>query len=298
MMKKTFHIVAGLLFNTIIAVAQTIPTGLSADSIYAKEIYSTNNTLEFFYYKPVSYDPLTSPLLFAIHGDGDNGTGSLGVLENMAERRKALVIAPNVGAGNFRNGEPVYNFWDTLSQPNADCESNGPTSEVFKQVYRHILAREKRASMPTYLIGFSAGGQFVTRYMLLRQAYPDSIPLRMAVSTNPYFYTFPTDTFNHVPMPWMCGLWFTGGFPYSDTMYIQYINKYCPMAFKIYDFGCREDIIQYYNENYAVLIGTGDTQNLYDTLCPCALVQGQTVTSGRRPFMLFATQMPFTWEQR
>ena len=166
--------------------AQTIPTGISTDSIHIKEILETYpyNTLMFYYYKPVSYDPLTSPLLFAIHGDGDNGLGSISVLENIAERRKALVIAPDVGAGEFYPNVPEYNFSDSRVPPNPffGCEGNGPMSEVFKKVYQHILLRENRTTMPSYLIGFSAGGQFVTRYMLLRQAYPDSIPLQMACS--------------------------------------------------------------------------------------------------------------------
>lgn len=76
------------------------------------------------------------------------------------------------------------------------------------------------------MIGFSAGGQFVSRYLLTRQLYIDSIPLRMAVSANQYFYTFPTDTFNGVAMPWMCGFipvqhnaFGAGYLPYADSLY-------------------------------------------------------------------------------
>ncbi len=272
--------------------AQTIPTGISTDSIHIKEILETYpyNTLMFYYYKPVSYDPLTSPLLFAIHGDGDNGLGSISVLENIAERRKALVIAPDVGAGEFYPNVPEYNFSDSIVPPNPffGCEGNGPMSEVFKKVYQHILLRENRTTMPSYLIGFSAGGQFVTRYMLLRQAYPDSIPLQMAVSSNAYFYTFPTDTFNGVPMSYACGLLFDStSWLTTDTAYNTMVRKDCPMTYKIYDFGCREDIIQYYNENYAVMIGTADTANLYDTLSPCGLAQGTNRYARAKTFYAF-----------
>jgi PKD repeat protein len=268
----TFIFTFYFLLFTLKCSAQTIPTGISTDSIFFKEIFNAypNNVLPFYYYKPISYDSLTSPLLFAIHGDGDNGLGSISALENIAESRKALIIAPNVGnTGGWRFNEPVYATPDTIVPPNPfyECLEIGPATEIFKQIYQHILMRENRTAMSSYLIGFSAGGQYVSRYMLLRQAYPDSIPLQMAVSSNAYYYTFPTDSFEGIAMTYMCGLSFEGGLDTTGS-------EYCPMTNKIYDFGCREDIIQYYNENYAVMIGTADTANLYDTLSPCGLAQG------------------------
>ncbi len=67
----------------------------------------------------------------------------------------------------------------------------------------------------------------------------------MAISINPYFYTFPTDTLDglHYSYPW--------GIAQHPLYYMGSV--------------CDEHIKGYFNENYTVLIGTADTVNLNDT---------------------------------
>ena len=114
-MKKNLFLVFGLLFNSIISTAQSIiPTGISTDSIYIKEMFDVYNVLRFYYYKPVSYDSASSPLLFAIHGLNGNGLSPINDLQNIAERRKALIIAPDLGTGGFYGDHPEYSFLDSL----------------------------------------------------------------------------------------------------------------------------------------------------------------------------------------
>ncbi|HKR05639.1 MAG TPA: PKD domain-containing protein, partial [Bacteroidia bacterium] len=239
-----------------------VPYGISLDSVYIDNLFSVWNYQSFHLYKPTTYDPLTSPILFAMHGDGGNGTSAIGSLDSIAIRRKALIIAPNFfgNGGDFttimRHQEPVLFFPDTTDF----CALFRPASLAIRKIYEHILLRENRISVPCYMIGFSAGAQFVTRYMLIRQAYPDSIPLKMAVSSNAYFYTFPTDNFMGVAMPWLCGLIMP-----TDSVW------YCPQTYtNMYSWTCNEQVIQYYNENYGVLIGTGDTQPLSGNSCSMA----------------------------
>ncbi|MFH0867618.1 MAG: PKD domain-containing protein [Bacteroidota bacterium] len=268
-MKKYFFIIL-FLFESVCYSQNPIPYGISKDSFHIKEMYgsSINDTFRFYYYKPTTYDPSVSLLLFAIHGNGGNGLSPINDLQIIAERRKAIIISPNIGGSDLgyccRQQEPVYLCGDTMS----GCSYYGAASDVFKQVYRHTLERENRDSIQSYLIGFSAGGQFVSRYMLIRQAYPDSIPLQMAVSSSAYFYTFPTDTLNGVEMIYMCG------FAPNPGYWDPYPGLLCPGAISFYIFFCNKQTIQYYNEIYGVLICNADTQYLNDTVSPCSMEQG------------------------
>jgi len=233
------------------ASAQTIPYGTSIDSLVI--ITPPNTTLyegsyTIYYYKPLTYDSLSSPIVFYVHAL--NGTGAQYVnFQTIADKRNALIIAPNMHIGTFGHAYATEILADSVS----GCYHTMWMPEVFKQIYRHVLQRENRDSVPSYLTGFSAGGQFTTRYMLMRQFAPDSIPIRMAVSVSPMNYTFCTDTFNNTQMLWQpykCGLagwhYFTWGCTPVDTPLVK-------------DFICNEHVIQYYNENYGVLIGTADT---------------------------------------
>ena len=248
---------------------QSYPLGISMDSvtILSKSVYSipSENVFHFMVYKPVTYDS-TSALLIGIHGSGDNGTHTISRLQSMADRRNCLLVAPSY----FGVQSALINWPDTI----AGVGVLDATSIIMKEMYDQIKRKEVRDSISTYMIGFSAGGQFVSRYLLTRQLYNDSIPLRMSVSADPYFYTFPTDTFNGVAMPWLCGF-----------LPIQHLVGYSTYVDSIYSFLCNDNALQYYNENYGVLIGTGDTIAFTDG--PCGMIQGSNRYERAQTFYAF-----------
>ncbi|MBI4930660.1 MAG: PKD domain-containing protein, partial [Bacteroidetes bacterium] len=184
-----------------------------------------------------------------------NGIGAQYInVQSIADRRNALIVSPT----------PPLNFaittWTGAYDYVADTMTCGTgihlihiwLPHVFKQIYRHVLARENRDSIPVYFTGFSAGAQCVTRYMLVRQFFPDSIPIKMAVSMSPAGYIFGTDIFNDSTMVFPFGL--AKGSVGSEWD--------CKTS--IYDtldlhFLCNEHVVQYYNENYGVMVGTLDT---------------------------------------
>ena len=241
-------------------IAQPIPYGESMDSTYVYYEFDTVK-YEIFYYKPLNYDTVNSPILFAIHGQGGNGYSEIPDLKAIADRRKALIVSPTMPGGWL-----FVHTWVVHLDSIPYCANNYWLTDFIKQIYRLTLFKENRDFVPLYLIGFSAGGQFVTRYMLVRQGYPDSIPIKMAVSTNAFFYTFCTkDSLYYYP----CGL-------FGEI--INYYGNCNPEADGIVDtiplgFSCNEHVIQYYNENYGVLIGTADTTGASSTI-PCIQAQG------------------------
>ncbi|MES2836164.1 MAG: PKD domain-containing protein [Bacteroidota bacterium] len=257
-----------LLFSFVVSMAQT-PYPVSTytkDSVFIPDIHANigsipSNTLNyarFYVYKPINYNPLTSPILFGCYATGANGLDVAEALQTMADARGALIVAAHFVT---RINEPATFISDSLfgNYPVGGWGRVYPGTLFYKYIYRKILKEEGRDSIPCYMIGFSAGGQFVSRYMLWRQSYPDSIPIRMAVSCNPYFYTFPTKVYSGTAMYYYSGL--------------DMAQQPKDSANKIYDYiGCDEHIKQYYQENYAVLIGDADTSPLSDNAS--AMAQG------------------------
>lgn len=270
-----------LLFSSSLKAQGPYQKGVvSIDSIYFAGLQvDPNDTVSqsFHIYKPNSYDTINSPFLIAFHGQGGSGAKTINNLFTIAERRKALVIGVNRLAGSgfqaiLNLGEPTYDDYDT-----SGCILIKPASEVLKLIYQYVMKRENRINVPCYMTGFSAGGQFVTRYMLFRQAYPDSIPIKMAISANPYFYTFPIEYYKDSLMDYACGLYH--GF-FSSSSYCAGSDQL------IRDLNCNKNIINYYNENYGVLIGTADTAFLLNS--PCVMQQGANRLERARAFYAFA----------
>ena len=184
-MKKTLKLC--LMFFTLntLFYAQNIPLGYSFDSIFTFESNNADFSIQyqtFYYYKPTTYNALSSGMAVIIHGSGGNGLDAISEFEEIAERRGFLMVGLTMeGPGTtMRFQEAVTTYFDSLYASFITSFYSGTV--VLKQVYQHILERENRTEIPSYLFGFSAGGQFVTRYMLQRQAFKDSIPLKMAVS--------------------------------------------------------------------------------------------------------------------
>ncbi len=259
-MKKIIFFLFGVtLFFSVYS--QTIPIGISLDSIklnlyQESSINDYESFQRFYYYKPATYNSLTSPILFAVHGDGGDGLSPLNDLIDIAERRSALIISFHMIV--FNTNEPVDRVMDSLRS----LIYHYPATFIFKDVYKHVLFRENRINISSYLIGFSAGGQFVSRYMLFRQAYRDSIPIVKALACSGYYYTIPTDSIGGEELPYMSG--FAPNIPYftlcptsdPNCTYTSY------NALNFYTFFSNDHKIQYYNDNFCILVGTGDIANL------------------------------------
>ncbi|MFN0189854.1 MAG: PKD domain-containing protein [Bacteroidia bacterium] len=257
--------------------AQTIPFGLSLDSVPIPEIFKTYKHQSFYLYKPLNYDSISSPIWFVIHGTGGTGAGTIGNLSSIADRRGALMIGLTLDGWGTTMSSQTSLIHALDSNPAGSlvaCYYRLPGSIVVKRTYDYIRLKENRSIIPCYLSGFSSGGQFVSRYMLIRQAYPDSLPIQMALSMSPIGYSFPTDSFLGVAQPWVCGM----------IMPLATIGI-CPHSYNIYGWNCNEHIIQYYNENYAVCVGDQDLSSQLNG--GCYDITGVTRLDRARTFFAF-----------
>lgn len=258
-----FVLFLGLFFSSF----SQIPIGSSSDTVKNFPFYSNGSSANdpkqiVYYYKPSSYDPNTSPLVFVNHGVGGTGISAVNSFADIADRRGALLVGLQLTAAPGTTMNHQVAETNIIKDTNIGCSVRRPGTDILKWVYRHILERENRTEIPCYMIGFSAGGQFANRYNTYRQAYPDSIPFKMIVSSNGYYYTFPTDSLNGVEMPKYCGL----------SLDQAPLFSWCPEYNYFYNYNCSEHIAQIYASNYGILIGTGDTAPLSDN--ECAMAQG------------------------
>ncbi|MBI2258214.1 MAG: PKD domain-containing protein [Flavobacteriia bacterium] len=250
-MKKIKQICFFIYVCTYLQMFSQIPVGFSFESI-TTPIRDNDSPYPFLnqyvaYYKASNYNPITSPLVFVNHGVGGTGFGACNDFKTIADRRGALVVGiyfDSISGSLSHQGAETY---PTPIDTNYSCDIKLPPTSVLKTIYRTVLAHENRSEIPTYMIGFSAGGQFANRYNVHRQIYPDSIPFRMIVSSSAYAYLFPTDTLNGEH------LYGYFGFGASQDQFFP-----CDEYSYLFNNRCETHIAEYYQSNYGILIGTAD----------------------------------------
>ena len=139
--------------------------------------------ITLFTYKPASYRD--GPLLLICHGVGRNAEEYRTFAITMAERFGALIVAPLFDRDRF----PTDRY-----QRGGLVDGNGSlqppekwTFAVIPRIVAQVRAWEGRSALPYYLVGHSAGGQFLIRLA----AFLPGEATRIVVA-NPGSLLFPT----------------------------------------------------------------------------------------------------------
>jgi poly(3-hydroxybutyrate) depolymerase len=135
-----------------------------------------------FTYKPANY--AGGPLLVVFHGVGRNAEAYRDHAIAMADRFRALVAAPLFDAGRFKAER--YQRGGVLRKGVPQPREQW-TYAFVPRLVEQVRAMEGRPDLPYYLIGHSAGGQFLVR---LAAFMPGSA--RRIVAANPGSELFPT----------------------------------------------------------------------------------------------------------
>lgn len=168
-----------------------VPGGLpdGADKVTVK---SGGRELTVFTYKPANYKD--GPLVLVFHGTNRNAEEYRDWAKCIADRTGAIVATPLFGSKEF----PVdaYQMGGLMKggkpQPEADW-----TWSLVPKVANELRQRENRPDMPYYLIGHSAGGQFLIR--MAGFVKTDAVRI---VPSNPGSLLFPT---TEAPFPYGFG---------------------------------------------------------------------------------------------
>lgn len=214
--------------------AAPLPAGASS-----QDITITGGTIKVYTYRPSLYQG--GPLVLVFHGAGRNAEDYRNFAIAVAERFKVLVAAPLIDRGRFP--PDAYIRGNLLEKDGALRPREAWSFALVPQLVAALRAGEGKPGLPYYLLGHSAGGQFLARFAAF---YPTEA--KRIVAGNPGSHLFPrTD--------WKFGYGF-GGLPA--------------------EFGDEAALQRYLAAPLTLYLGTGDiltdTANLDRS--PAALLQG------------------------
>ena len=135
-----------------------------------------------FTYKPATYR--NGPLLVICHGVGRNAEDYRNFAITMGERFRAIVVAPLFDKDRY----PSWRY-QRGGLRDADGKLQRPEQWTYAAIPRFVAqvrALEQWPDLPYYLIGHSAGGQFLVRLA----AFLPGEPIRI-VAANPGSHLFP-----------------------------------------------------------------------------------------------------------
>ena len=173
---RRLAILVATLLSLPTLLAKPLPVGSARFTV------ATTDPIVAFTYKPAGY--VDGPLLVVFHGVDRNAKEYRNHAIGMAEKFNAIVVAPQFDTRRFnseryqrggvmRNGKP---------QPQGQW-----TYAIVHSLVAQVRAKEGRPEMPYYLIGHSAGGQFLARMA----AFSPGEASRIVVA-NPSSCLFPT----------------------------------------------------------------------------------------------------------
>ena len=144
--------------------------------------------IEVYYFIPVNYNS-ESKIFFAMHGGGRDAEGMRNSMISSANQSNQIIIAPKIDAVNFSLGDQyilgnVYEDGDNPSEETLNNE-NYWTFSVIELIFDSLISSLSLASENYNIIGFSAGGQFVQRFILFK---PEA-RFSKAIVASPGWYT-------------------------------------------------------------------------------------------------------------
>lgn len=115
--------------------------------------------ISLFTYKPPTYKD--GPLLVVCHGVGRNAEDYRNYAITLAERYGMIVVAPLFDKERFPS--PRYQRGGLLDKDGKAQPPGTWTYAFIPKIVAHVRGLEAKPKMPYYLIGHSAGGQFLVR---------------------------------------------------------------------------------------------------------------------------------------
>ena len=159
------------------ATAQPLPMGSSS-------IIHENNgePLSVFTYKPATYKD--GPILVVFHGVKRNAEDYRNFAITMGERFKAIIVTPMFDTARFSSSR--YQRGGIMKSDKVQPQEKW-TYSMIPGIVDHVRKIEQNNSIPYYLIGHSAGGQFLVRMAAFLPGEAKRI-----VAANPGSDLFPT----------------------------------------------------------------------------------------------------------
>lgn len=209
---------APVLTKSAISISATGPIPAGKDRF---TLGSRGKTMEVFTYRSAGYN--NGPLLIVMHGMKRNAEVYRDNAMPLGDRFHGLVVAPEFSQEQF---------------PDEDYQQGGVTRHGLPRAARNwsflyiddlvaaVRQREGKADLPYYLIGHSAGGQFLTRLAAFHPGSAERI-----IAANPGTLIFPTRDlafhygFGKLPQHWSDDAWLKRYLAAPLTLYLGTEDK-------------------------------------------------------------------------
>lgn len=186
--KRTFCSVnsAAFVFRFLVSAFGLVTLALRAEPIApgkGRIEVEAGVTLEVFTYKPANY--AGGPLLLVFHGVGRNADEYRDFAATLGDRFGFLVVAPKFDRERF----PLERYQRGGIVQGAQLQPREAwTYAMVPRIVAAVRQREGRSGLPFWVIGHSAGGQFVVRMV----AMAGPLGASGVVAANPGSHLFPT----------------------------------------------------------------------------------------------------------
>jgi pimeloyl-ACP methyl ester carboxylesterase len=174
------QVIVALSFLLALSIARAAPLPKGPGKI---ECPNDAEPITAFTYKPPTYRD--GPLLVVFHGVARNAEDYRNFAITMAERFGAIVVTPIFDNERFPSAR--YQRGGIVGKDGAAASPEQWTYAIVPKIVAHVRAMEDKPELPYYLIGHSAGGQFLVR---LAAFLPGDA--RRIVAANPGSELFPT----------------------------------------------------------------------------------------------------------
>ena len=153
-MHRWLFLVSALWLGSLAAAATPLPPGRGQ-----VELTYAGAPLALYTYKPAGYTD--GPLLIVFHGVVRNAQDYRDFAITLADRFKLLLVAPRLDEDTFP--EEWYQRGGLLTAEGKAKPKEQWMFNVVGAIVADVRAREARPALPYYLIGHSAGAQFLVR---------------------------------------------------------------------------------------------------------------------------------------
>jgi len=143
--------------------------------------------LEVFYHIPEG-DIRNMGVMFVMHGASRNGADYLNWTKEATDEYGFMILAPNFPSDLYPTRE--YQEGGILDENRHFNTPEKMTYRLIDKIFEYLLEHSNLKTKRFSIVGHSAGGQFVHRFMQFGQ----SPYVEKAVAANPGWYTFPDET--------------------------------------------------------------------------------------------------------
>lgn len=175
--KKDCMFLSFLTAALLFAEPEAIPVGKSEIQVTVRE-----TPLTVYTYKPETYR--AGPMIMVFHGVLRNAEEYRDHAVGMGDRFQTLIVAPKFDSDRFPRTR--YQSAGIIDEDGNTRPGDQRTGHYIPLIAEQIRQKEQREQLPYYLIGHSAGGQFLAR----TSAFVDTKAKRI-VAANPGTHLFP-----------------------------------------------------------------------------------------------------------